>query len=575
MNLPEHAPTRIWSGIILVCVFLLAGLTGLGGRLWDLQFQRKDLYEKASRTQRYAVVRQLPQRGLIADRKGRIVAASTMIYNVFGEPRRLLQNEQYKLAADTLQSILNIPGSEISKQILEAKNPGFLRIAKDITPEQQQAVLRARLYGIGIEEAWIRSYPAAALCSHVVGFVGSEGHGLAGLELKYDSVLAGKGGQDIYVVDVFRRPIAAYPEGRTPLRNGDNLVLTLDIVIQEIVREALQKQIREYQAESGVALVMDPWTGAILAWVSLPDFDPQQFSKTSPEHLKNRILSDPYEPGSIFKPIVAAIAIDSGAVSKEEKFDCEDGYWDKYGGIHEFGNHRFGLLSVREIIQNSSNIGMAKIGLKTGPRKLYEGLRLFGFGQPTGIDLTGEEPGLLRPTQKWSGYSPTRIAFGHEISVTALQIARAYCILANGGTLIQPHLVRAIINPEGQVTDITPSLVGSGYIVRPETARWIVREALRSVVTHGTGDQAAIEGLEVFGKTGTANIALPTGGYDTSNYVASFVGGAPADNPKVIILVSIRKPNRSLGKGYSGGRVAAPVFKEILEKTLTYLDSNL
>jgi cell division protein FtsI/penicillin-binding protein 2 len=319
---------------------------------------------------------------------------------------------------------------------------------------------------------------------------------------------------------------------------------------------------------------MDPWSGAILAWVSLPDFDPHQFSKTPSEHLKNRILSDPYEPGSILKPIIAAIAIDSGAVSKEDLFDCEDGYWAQYGGIHEFGNHQYGLLSVREIIQNSSNIGMAKIGLRTGVQKLYEGLRLFGFGQPTGVDLTGEESGLLRPPKKWSGYSPTRIAFGHEISVTALQIARAYCILANGGTLIQPHLVRAVVNPEGQITDISPSLVGSGYIIRPETAQWIVRKALRSVVTNGTGNQADIEGLEVFGKTGTANIALPTGGYDTSNYVASFVGGAPADHPKVIILVSIRKPNRALGKGYSGGRVAAPVFKEILEKTFAYLESN-
>lgn len=574
MNSPTSSPLRVRSGIVLLCVFLLAGLTGLGARVFDLQFQRNRFYDQTSRTQRYAVVRQSPQRGLITDQKGRVLAASSMIYNVFAEPRRLLQNEQYKLAAEILQSILDVPGCEISKRILEANNPGFLRLEKDITPAQQQAILQARLNGIGIEEAWKRSYPTGALCSHVVGFVGNEGRGLAGIELKYDSVLAGKGGQDTYVVDVFRRPLAAYPQGRSPLQNGDNLVLTIDSVIQEIVREVLLKQIKDYQAESGTALVMDPWTGAIWAWVSLPDFEPYHFSKATADQMKNRILSDPYEPGSIFKPIVAAIALDSGAIRKEEKFDCEDGYWGKYGGIHEFGNHRFGLLTVREIILNSSNIGMAKIGLKTGSKTLYDGLRLFGFGQPTGVDLAGEESGILRPLQKWSGYSPTRIAFGHEISVTSLQMARAYGILANGGTLIQPHLVRAIVNPEGQITDVTPSLAGAGYVIHPEIAHWIVRQAMRAVVTEGTGDQAAMEGVEVFGKTGTANIALPTGGYDTSNYIASFIGGAPADNPKVIILVSIRKPNRALGKGYSGGRVAAPVFKEILQKTLAYLDDR-
>ncbi len=574
MNQPASGSIRLWSGIGLLSFFLLAGFSGLGARLWDLQFRQKDHFEQTSRTQRYAVVRQSPQRGLITDCKGRILAASTMIYNVFAEPRRLLQDEQYKLTADTLQPILNVPGYEISKQILEAKNPGFLRLAKDIPSDQQQAVLRARLPGIGIEEAWVRSYPAASLCSHVVGFVGAEGRGLAGIELKYDAVLAGRGGQDVYVVDVLRRPIAAYPEGRSPIQNGDNLVLTIDLVIQEIVREALQKQIREYQAESGIALVMDPWTGGILAWVSLPDFDPHQFSKTPADRLKNRTLSDPYEPGSIFKPIAAAVALDCGAITKDEKFDCEDGYWGQYGGIHEFGNKRYGILNVRGIILNSSNIGMAKIGLKTGSRRLYQGLRLFGFGRPTGVDLAGEESGVLRPVKQWSGYSPTRIAFGHEISVTALQMARAYCILANGGTLVQPHLVRAVINPDGQITDVTPSLVGTGYIIKPEIAEWMVREPLRAVVKEGTGDQAAVEGIEVFGKTGTANIALPTGGYDTSNYVSSFVGGAPVDRPRVIILVSIRKPNRALGKGYSGGRVAAPVFREILQKTLTYLDSN-
>jgi len=565
---------RIWTGIVLVCFFLLIGLTGLSGRLYDLQFQERPRYEQASRLQRFAVVRQSPQRGLITDRRGRVLAASSMIYNVFAEPRRLLESEQYKLAAEALQPLLETPGYELSKQILQSHNPGFVRLDCEITADQRRAVLEARIPGVGIEEAWKRSYPNGPLTAHVVGFIGADQEGLAGVEMKYNAALAGKGGQETFVVDVLRRPLAADPQGRLPVQNGDNVVLTLDVVIQQIVREALQKKIQEYQAESGIGLMMDPWTGAILAMVSLPDFDPKDFSKVSSNQLKNRILSDPFEPGSIFKPLVAAAALDCGAITKEEVFYCEDGYWGKYGGIHEFGNHRFGNLNVREIILNSSNIGMAKIGLKMSPRALYDGLSLFGIGRATGVDLAGEEPGLIRPVHKWSKYSPTRIAFGHEVSVTALQMVQAYSILANGGTLIQPHLVRAIVDAQGQLKEATPSTAGAGFVIKPEIARWMVQEALTAVVTEGTGDQAAIEGVKVFGKTGTANIALPTGGYDTSHYVSSFIGGAPAEKPKAIVLVSIRKPNRSLGKGYSGGRVAAPVFKEIMEKTLEYMNTK-
>ncbi len=573
MRTPGSSPLRIWTGILLVCFFLLAGFTGLAARLFDLQFRERSRFEETSRVQRFAVVRQAPQRGLITDRRGRVLAASSAVYNVFVEPRVLEDGERYKLTAAALQSILDLPGHEVAKQILDARNPGFVRIVRDISAAQRDSIVQSRIAGVGIEDAWKRYYPAGALTSHVVGFVGAEGKGLAGLELKYDSLLEGEGGQETYVVDVSRRPLAAEAGSRRPVRNGQNLVLTIDAVIQQYVREALRKQVEAYEAESGMGLVMDPWTGAILAMVSLPDYDPAEFSTAGAESLKNRILTDPFEPGSIFKPIVAAVALDSGTIRREETFDCEDGYWGSYGGIHEFGNHRFGRLTVREIVLHSSNIGMAKIGLKMDRQALYEGLGLFGFASPTGVDLSGEEPGLLRPPSRWSQYSPTRIAFGHEVSVTALQMVRAYCILANGGTLVQPHLVRAVVDADGKLVDVTPSTAGSGYVIGPETAAWMVQEALTAVVDEGTGDKAAMEGVTLFGKTGTANIALPTGGYDTRNYVASFIGGGPAERPRVIVLASIRKPNRALGKGYSGGRVAAPVFREIIENTLAYLDS--
>jgi cell division protein FtsI/penicillin-binding protein 2 len=411
---------------------------------------------------------------------------------------------------------------------------------------------------------------AGRLTSHVVGFIGTEQTGLAGLEFQYDRLLRGSDGKSVFVVDALRRPIAAAPTDRVESIDGQSLIVTIDASIQEFVRSALLKKMQEYEAQAAVGIVMDPYTGAVLAMVSLPDFDPENFTRTDPEHLKNRAICDVYEPGSIFKPIVAAIALDSGSIGFNEKFDCENGYFARYR-IGEFGNKRFGLMNVREILSHSSNVGMAKIGLQMGQKNLYDGLRMFGFGQRTGIDLPGEEAGILHPLNRWSGWSVTRIPFGHEISVTALQMAQAYCILANGGSLVRPHIVRAVVDRHGNITELRQPSAGAGYILKPEVARWIVQDALTAVVNDGTGDQAALKNCQVWGKTGTANIALPGGGYDTRNYISSFVGGAPAQKPAVVVLVSIVRPNRALGKGYSGGRVAAPVVREILEKTLPYL----
>ena len=214
---------------------------------------------------------------------------------------------------------------------------------------------------------------------------------------------------------------------------------------------------------------------------------------------------------------------------------------------------------------------MAKIGLKMGQKKLYDGLRLMGFSEKTGIDLPGEDPGRIWHLSQWSGWSVTRIPFGHEVTVTPLQICRAYCVFANGGYMVKPFLVRAVIDRKGNIIEDKQPAIKTGYVLKKEVAEWMVQKALSDVVKEGTGDLAALDNCQVWGKTGTANIALPTGGYDTRNYVASFVGGAPAETPAVVVLVSIRKPNRSLGKGYSGGRVAAPVVHDILKNTLDYL----
>jgi cell division protein FtsI/penicillin-binding protein 2 len=269
-----------------------------------------------------------------------------------------------------------------------------------------------------------------------------------------------------------------------------------------------------------------------------------------------------------------AIGLDAGVVNKGQKIFCENGdYRAKgIGRIGEYGNRRYGNLTMREILVKSSNIGMAKIGQKLGKYKLYKGLKLFGFGERTGVELPGEAEGLLREADKWTGYSVTRIPFGQEISVSAVQLVRAFCVLANGGHAVRPYVVKAVVDSDGEVVKLKRPAPPVGFVVEPEVARWIVTEAMVGVVSEGTGKRAKLKGWQVFGKTGTANIAKSNErGYSDKEYVASFVAGAPAEDPAVVVLVSIRKPNIELGKGYTGGRVASPVAGKILEKTLNYL----
>ncbi|MBL7214572.1 MAG: penicillin-binding protein 2 [Phycisphaerae bacterium] len=556
----------IFIGLTLVLFGLLIW------RLVHLQFTLRQNFSQSSQRQRSAVVPDHPRRGLILDARGRILAASSKTYHVFAEPRQLMDDpEQLKLTALELQSILNEPGWQICQTIDSSLNPGYVKIKKEINLQEKNRIQEAHVPGVGIETDWKRSYPAGNLAGHILGFVGAENKGLSGLEMKYESYLAGKQGEQMFFVDNYRRPIGARSAVSSDAEDGLNLVLTIDVVIQRFVYEALQKKLQEYEAESAIGIAMNPWTGAVLAMVSLPDYDPANFSTTPADSMRNRILTDPYEPGSIFKPIVAAIALDAGVIGYDEKFYCENGFWSAYRGIHDFEGHQYGDLTVREIIVHSSNIGMAKIGLKMNKQQLYDGLRLFGFSERTGIDLPGEDPGLVWSVPRWSKLSITRIPFGHEVLVTPLQICRAYCVFANGGYVVKPHIVRAIVDQQGQVIEDRQPATKTGYILKTQVANWMLQTALTDVVKEGTGDKAVVENGQVFGKTGTANIALPTGGYDTRNYVASFVGGAPAEKPAVVVLVSIRKPNRSLGKGYSGGRVAAPVVRDILENTLTYL----
>lgn len=503
------------------------------------------------------------------DCKGRMLAASNKVQTIFAEPRTL---KEPKDTSTQLASIINIGAHDICRLITDSGNPGFAKIKVGADVNECQAV--SKISGIGVQTEWERYYPCGNLACHIVGFTSADNRGLEGIELQYDKELSGASAQDIFFADAIRRPIRMKQKSGV-LKDGVGIILTIDAAIQQFVREELLKQYKEFQAESAIAIVADPKTGAILAMVSLPDYNPDQASEIKTDRLKNRALNDQFEPGSILKPFAAAIALDCGKVSLNTVINCEYGsYRGKgFGRIGEYGNHRYGNLTVREILIHSSNIGMAKIGQMLGKEKLYKGMKLFGFGQKTGIDMPGEEEGRLWPLSRWTGYSVTRVPFGQEITVTGIQLIQAFCILSNGGYAVKPYMVKAVVDSNGAIIKLKQNPSAVGFILKPETANKIVTDALVGVVTDGTGKGAALKKWQVYGKTGTANIAKTTQkGFSDSDYVASFIGGAPAKKPEVVVLVSVRKPNKKLGKGYTGGTVAAPVAGRILEKTLSYLE---
>jgi cell division protein FtsI/penicillin-binding protein 2 len=562
--------------VILLFTCLALVFLALAGRCFYLQFAKVEYYRNASIRQLQKWATESPQRGPILDCHGRVLAASNQTQTIFAEPRRINRPE---VVATALAPVLNIGAREIYEMIIQSGNPGFARL-KDRAEDEQCDAARSIDGGIGVQVEWQRCYPMGSLTGHVTGYTSTDGRGLDGIELLYDEKLRGCQGCNIFFADKSRRTVRP-KEIRSCVTDGCSVVLTIDSAIQEFARTELLKQYEEYQAESAVAIVAEPKSGAILAMVSLPDFDPDPMYRGScdPNNLRNRAITDQFEPGSMIKPLIVALALDAGLVTGSERIFCENGSYSGkgFGTIGEYGNHKYGNLTVREILVKSSNIGMAKIGQRFSKKNFYEGLRLLGFGKKTGIDLPGEVPGLLHSPDKWTGYSLTRIPFGQEITITAIQMVRAFCILSNGGRAVTPHVVKAVVDADGNVIEYRDTPPPVGYIIKPEVADWIVKDAMVGVVNEkqngGTGWRAKLDKWQVYGKTGTANIAhSDRKGYSENDYMASFIAGAPAQDPVIVVLVTIRKPNKGLGKGYTGGAVASPVAGRIIEKTLTYLE---
>lgn len=557
---------RITTGFLLL---LIAAFLALAWRCFYLQHYKNDLYNERCIRQQHSISPRKPRRGTILDRRLRVLAASDIEPIIKVEPRIVKNPEDLAMK---LAPIVEMDPHVIYTLIMESKEPGYAKIRVGGDAEMYMAA--RKIYGVGVDFEWLRYHPMGRLTSNVVGFTRKNGRvGLDGLELAYDRQLTGSSAEYIYYADIARRRIGYWGK-KGVLSHGAGIILTLDATIQQFVRDELLKQYEKYQAESAFAIVVQPKTGAILAMVSLPDFDPLETGSTDPNFFKMHAVQDSFEPGSVIKPIVMAIGLDAGVIKKGQTIFCENGIYagKGFGRITEY-KRGFGNLTPREILIKSSNIGMAKIGQMLGPKRLYKGLRLFGFGKKTKIELPHEESGTLWPVSAWTTYSETRIPFGQEVCVTGVQLVRAFCILANEGRFVRLHIVKAIVESDGTLKKLKQQPPPVGYIVKPEIAKWVIGDAMAAVVNEGTGKRAKLDKWQVFGKTGTANIALEgRPGYSKDDYIASFVSGAPAEDPEIVVLISIRKPNKKLGIGYTGGVVASPAAAGIIEKTLNYLE---
>lgn len=545
--------------IISIFLLLLLSLGGVAGKLFFLQIQQRDRLSERATKQYRRLLPIVSRRGTIYDRSGRELAVSLKVASVFAQPAAI---ENPEGTAKALAPILGQPAKDLL--FLLTSDKLFVWLERQVEPAQSEAINDLNLKGIGLYPESRRYYPRQELAAHVLGMVGLDDRGLEGLEHQYDDLL---GGQPEYITaqqDALGRIIFRHEEeGGRPLIF--DLTLTIDEVLQYTAERELQRAVERSQAKTGSAIVMDPWTGEILALANQPTFDPNNYKRGGSFAKRNRAVTDYFEPGSVFKVILAAGALEEGVVRPSDRFHGENGAIE-VGGVTIRDHEKYGWLTVQEILAHSSNVGAIKIGQKLGKSLYYHYISGFGFGSLTGLDLPGETPGLIRRPRGWSALSLSVLSLGQEISVTPVQIATAFCAVANGGTLVRPHIVRDLRAQDGSVTrHVEPVMIRR--VISQQTAQSLLT-ILRSAVEEGTGKEAALEQYSVAGKTGTAQKVDPvTGRYSHQRVVASFVGAVPAESPRLVILVTIDEPETLRW----GGSVAAPTFREIARDALQYL----
>jgi cell division protein FtsI (penicillin-binding protein 3) len=533
----------LWMGAVLA-------------RLTYLQLFNYSDYLARARRQQQRIVETSPRRGSIYDRNLREMAMSISMDSCFAVPSEIADAQ---MVARLLAAVLQQSEEEIHTKLKASRS--FVWIARKLPPETVERIQSLNLRGIYFQKESRRFYPKRELAAHVLGYVDVDEKGLGGIEYQFDARIRSKPGKLMILTDARHR---WYDRNEQSPSSGGSIVLTLDEKIQYIAEKELARAVATTGARAGTIVVQDPSTGELLAMANYPHFNPNAPGDSPAENRMNRAVAALYEPGSTFKLVTLAAALEEKITRPEEWIDCQMGAIFIAG--HRIRDHKpFGVLQVTDVMAKSSDVGMIKLGLRLGAPKFHDYIRAFGFGRDTGIELPGETRGLLRGVEKWTPVSVGSISMGQEIGVTSVQLVSAFSAIANGGLLYAPRIVRGMRNGD----EVLPAEANlPTQVVSPETAA-TMRRILENVVLNGTGNLAQLEGYTAGGKTGTAQKIDPaTGRYSLTHHIASFVGFAPINTPAVTVLVILDSP---VGL-YHGGDVAAPVFKRVTEQVLAYMD---
>jgi len=544
---------------IILNTAIIFGFVAVFFRLTDLMILSYGRLSEKAKMQQLKQEDIQVRRGLIFDRRGRELGVNLELESLYCDPDAVVSPET---AAHDLSGIIGKNPDVILTKFSSARR--FVWLERKLNPEAAEKIKRMDIKGLGFMPDAKRFYPKGKLASHIIGAVGIDNQPLEGIELRYNKFLKTPGGKILVTRDAKGRTLST---GVDIESRGNNIVLTIDEGLQYIAEKELDAAMARWQASAATVIMMDPFTGEILALANRPSYDANNAAYAKDFERRNRAITDCYEPGSTFKIIVGTAAIEERIVKLSTKFDCSKGAVSVGNSvIHDA--HKQGVLTFKEVIQKSSNVGSAMIGMKLGKERVYKYAKRFGFGEKTGIDLPGEVSGWIRPPRKWWSGSIGAVSIGQEVAVTPLQVVRAYSVIANGGILVAPHVVSEIRSPAGIVVYSFNSSENKAVISK-KTAE-IFKDILKTVSEEGgTGEGAAVEGNKVAGKTGTAQMIDPrTRRYSKEKYVSSFVGFVPADNPMIAMIVVIYEPK---GQIY-GGVVAAPVFKEIANQSLSYLN---
>ncbi len=542
---------RVLFWTALLCVLLL-------GRLSYVQFALADELGRQALDMRMQDIPIQPRRGVIYDRNGHELAFSIDVESVYAIPAQVRNPEE---TARTLADLLGTKYEAVLNAV--TRSSSFEWIKRKIPDDVARQIRDKRLPGIGFTQETMRVWPKGSLLSQVLGIVGIDNDGLEGLELEYDRVLRGVPGKFTVEVDALREALPQSQRGYVPPVQGKNLVLTIDEVVQFISERELDRAIKQSQAKGGLVIAMNPQNGEILAMASRPTYDPNQYDLYPQANRRCICVTDSFPPGSTFKPITAAAGLESGKITANSRFYC--------GGTRRVGPDTLSCItghgseSFSDVIVNSCNVGFIEIGLATGAEDFYKYLDLFGVTSATGIDLPGEASGIIVPKDSVKPIDLACMSFGQTLQLTPIQLISSISAIANGGSTVLPHVVKEITDFDGNVTEVKPSSKVH-RVISAETSSEL-RGALEKVVSEGTGKQAFVPGYRLAGKTGTANKVID-GRIAQGKYLAWFIGFAPADDPKLALLVMVDEPTGA----YYGGVIAAPVFSGVMRDVLRYME---